>query len=142
MAYINIDCSNEPADLIWSVSSLLSKESLHTVVSNGGKLNSWCDCTATQADLALRKLHMDSVKRKSTFEHVQKKSTYRSSCIYAMYPPGLCSFLHSIGLDKGRVSGKYFSYFSTKTYVVGTPQYMFSWRNKKNINTFGMKKVP
>ena len=26
---------------------------------------------------------------------------------------------YSIGLDKG-VSGKYFSYFSTKTYVVGT----------------------
>ena len=25
-----------------------------------------------------------------------------------------------IGLDKGRVFGKYFSYFSTKTYVVGT----------------------
>ena len=25
-----------------------------------------------------------------------------------------------IGLDKGAVSGKYFSYFSTKAYVVGT----------------------
>ena len=22
------------------------------------------------------------------------------------------------------------------------PQHMFSWRNKKNINTFGLKKVP
>ena len=38
------------------------------------------------------------------------------------------------------VSGKYFSYFFTKTYIVGThyaskeyPQYMFLWRNKKKI---------
>ena len=53
-----------------------------------------------------------------------------------------------ITLDK-RVSGKYFSYFSIKAYIVGTqyqgafneyPQCMLSWRNKKNINNFWLKK--
>ena len=51
-----------------------------------------------------------------------------------------------------RVSGKYFSYFSMKTccgYSLemphrGTsneyPQHMFSWRNKKNSNTFWLEK--
>ena len=44
------------------------------------------------------------------------------------------------------VSGKYFSYFSTKTYVVGTYwkrlilQHMFLWTNKKNIHNFWFKK--
>ena len=59
-----------------------------------------------------------------------------------------------IGLGKSGYQVKFFSYFSMKTYVVyslevphrGTsneyPQHMFSSRNKKNIDTFWLKKAP
>ena len=48
----------------------------------------------------------------------------------------------SIVLDKRKYQLDFFSYFFTKTYVVGRqgaynekPQHVFSWDNKKNINT-------
>ena len=55
-----------------------------------------------------------------------------------------------IATDKSGYPHNIFSYFSMKTYVVGTrrgasneyPQYMFLLRNKKDISIFRMEKVP
>ena len=63
-----------------------------------------------------------------------------------------CNGIH-IGLDKGGypvniflISPRKRCGYSLEVHPRGAsneyPQHMFSWRNKKNINTFGLKKAP
>ena len=52
-----------------------------------------------------------------------------------------------IGLDKGGYPVNIFLISPRKHMLCRDPsneypQHMFSWRNKKNINTFGLKKAP